>query len=323
MSVDHELQLTNDQLQQLAFAERNAVIAHKVLLYIPQGEEEAALHILRGWSGLCRIWSTETEILEVAEAIVPLTAYAPKGFDIASCKADIAALQSQASLTGTAQPAIQTVISLPMLQRQCTLLFAVINRIQQKRRRQRLRARFGAAPRRVLQAAVVIAVVTGIAYGARRLLTPTPPWQGSFYGNLELSGPVVGTRNYDNLDFDWSYVSPLPSFPGDKFSLRLDTCLTLDASTKVNLQLGTDDGGKLYVDGEEVISMWGQHGLQHERFSRQLPQGVHQLRIEYFQDGGAAQLILKGSLGNAPVGELPHSALKPPKVWTDGTASCS
>jgi PA14 domain len=50
----------------------------------------------------------------------------------------------------------------------------------------------------------------------------------------------------------------------------------------------SDDGVRLFVDGQKVLDDWSFHGRTTTTVTRQLTQGTHQIVLEYFDAGGDA-----------------------------------
>lgn len=60
-----------------------------------------------------------------------------------------------------------------------------------------------------------------------------------------------------------------------------------------HLVLGSDDGSRLFLDGEMIADNDGTHPVQEVRGVRRLARGLHRLRLEYFQGGWGAALGLR------------------------------
>ena len=82
--------------------------------------------------------------------------------------------------------------------------------------------------------------------------------------------------------------------PGEGVATHHFACV---AETKFKTEGGSyvfrtisDDGIRLFVDGEEVISRWNHHGPTKDEAAINLKPGVHQIRVEYCQESGAAVL---------------------------------
>ncbi|MFY0535348.1 PA14 domain-containing protein [Nannocystis pusilla] len=78
------------------------------------------------------------------------------------------------------------------------------------------------------------------------------PWRGTYYARSDHSGKWQ--IRYDRqIDFDWGRDAPMDDVPADQFSVRWDSCLHLDAPTKAIFQSISDDGSRVYVDGDLIV----------------------------------------------------------------------
>ena len=78
--------------------------------------------------------------------------------------------------------------------------------------------------------------------------------------------------------------------------------------------MGSDDGSRLFIDGERVIDNWQDQAGNWKDYTARLEAGVHHLRVEYYENGGDALAILNLT---GPAGPLPPSALRPPRLSGD------
>ncbi len=95
---------------------------------------------------------------------------------------------------------------------------------------------------------------------------------------------VVGNLNAGGDDFG-AYA--------DNFAILATGYLNLEKDENMVLQLGSDDGGKLFIDGKLVIDHDGCHGLEPKETEIALRKGYHNLRLEYFQASGGKGISLK------------------------------
>lgn len=137
------------------------------------------------------------------------------------------------------------------------------------------------------------------------------PWAATYYSRLDFTGTAVQRRDLD-VDFDWQNLPPLDTIASDRFSVRWDACLTVDADQEVAFQLTSDDGSRLFIDGPQVIDNWGRHDLRARGQTVTLAAGVHHLRVEYFEDRDDAAVTLSASFGPDPPGPIPAGLLHAP-----------
>ena len=78
---------------------------------------------------------------------------------------------------------------------------------------------------------------------------------------------------------------------GDGFTERIAITATGTVDLppgQYELLITSDDGIRLWLDGRLVLQDWSIHGPKEDRVA--LAEGRHQLRLEYFQNTGAAAL---------------------------------
>ncbi|MFZ1771854.1 MAG: PA14 domain-containing protein, partial [Caldilinea sp.] len=114
-------------------------------------------------------------------------------------------------------------------------------------------------------------------------------WLASYWNNILLSGAPVLTRMDADVNFDWGVGSPAPEVAVDNFSARWTRTLEVPQPGSYRFTLNSDDGSRLYLDGQLVINAWYDHGAT-RTFSatRTLDAGSHEVRVEYYERRGAA-----------------------------------
>lgn len=127
--------------------------------------------------------------------------------------------------------------------------------------------------------------------------TPTdvPPssdgWQAKYFDNADLQGGPVLVREDAALHFDWGAGSPGPSVPVDGFSARWTKNVWMNGGIHL-FSLQVDDGARLWVDGILLIDEWHQATGETYRSEIILEEGVHKLKVEYFEDAFDAYIHL-------------------------------
>ncbi|MFN0037215.1 MAG: PA14 domain-containing protein, partial [Saprospiraceae bacterium] len=93
----------------------------------------------------------------------------------------------------------------------------------------------------------------------------------------------------------------------DNFGLQGTGYLFLEKDDNVVFQLASDDGSRLFVDGQEIINHDGPHGMAPKEAEIALRAGYHPIQIDYFQGGGGRGIVLKwarfGSVGFKVISE--------------------
>jgi hypothetical protein len=133
--------------------------------------------------------------------------------------------------------------------------------------------------------------------------TPQPTslpnaWVGQYYNNQNLSGGPSLVRQDANILFDWGTGSPDPTIGSDHFSIRWDRSASFAAGT-YRFSVFSDDGVRVYLDGQRIIDQWHTASNIIYTADRTLSAGNHTLRVEYFEDTGTAQIQFWWELSGA------------------------
>ena len=134
----------------------------------------------------------------------------------------------------------------------------------------------------------------GLTYVGRKLRITvggeaTAAWTGAFYGNRELRGDPLLSRQDASLRFDWQGGRPGPGVSGDNFSAAWTTTRRFQAGA-YRFFARADDGVRLYVDDVLVLADWNIHPATQSFGDIYLSPGNHTVRVEYFEAGGLASL---------------------------------
>jgi hypothetical protein len=135
-----------------------------------------------------------------------------------------------------------------------------------------------------LFAVVVVLGLAGMASGTEGL-------RGEYYhGN---SGnpwrDLIMVRIDPTIDFSWGDGSPDPSINVDGFTVRWTGMIEVPASAIYTFHTQTDDGIRLYVNGQLIISNWTDHGGTHDSGDISLKAGQkYEIILEWYENGGGA-----------------------------------
>jgi hypothetical protein len=147
--------------------------------------------------------------------------------------------------------------------------------------------------------------------------TPPPPPGGGtglraeYYDDMTLSHLVL-TRTDATVEFDWGSGSPDPSLPADHFSARWTGQVLPQYGETYTFFTASDDGVRLWVDGQLVIDHWDDHGPAEDSGSIALIAGqAVDLRMEYYENGGGALAKLLWSSSSQAKGPIPSSQMLP------------
>lgn len=129
--------------------------------------------------------------------------------------------------------------------------------------------------------------------------TPTPTkappaaggWYGEYFANDSLSGSPVVTRNDSSIGFEWGADAPVSGLPADHFSIRWTTSASFYADNYAFCAM-SDDGVRLYVDGELVLNEWHPSNAVPYCIELDMSAGTHQVKAEYYEDSGNALIYV-------------------------------
>jgi prepilin-type N-terminal cleavage/methylation domain-containing protein len=137
--------------------------------------------------------------------------------------------------------------------------------------------------------------VTTVASGSTNATAACPGtfngWVGEYYSNQNLTGTPAICRDDADLTFHWGSGTPQSGFPGDHFSARWTKTVNFTAGSHV-FTLGSDDGGRLYIDGTRVIDSWFDRGYGTDSVTKTLTAGTHTIVMEFYENGGLADATL-------------------------------
>ncbi len=121
--------------------------------------------------------------------------------------------------------------------------------------------------------------------------TATPPvitdWRGDYFTTPTPTGNPAFTRNDLAIYFAWGDQSPDPRLSADGFSVRWTRRLYFDPGL-YRFTVRMDDGARVFVDGVMVIDQWRDGAAREASTDLTLSAGDHDLRVEYYERGGAA-----------------------------------
>ena len=114
-----------------------------------------------------------------------------------------------------------------------------------------------------------------------------PQWKGEYFNNAELAGAASVVRNDAAINFNWGIGWPNPRINADRFSVRWTRTLYFNAGT-FRLTARADDGIRVFVDNVLIIDEW--HPASGATYTKDvtLATGRHLLRVEFYEDAGAA-----------------------------------
>jgi len=99
-----------------------------------------------------------------------------------------------------------------------------------------------------------------------------------------------------------------------RFSARWTGFVEVPESGTYTFHTQSNDGVRLWIDGQPLIDNWTDHGETEDTGSIELESGRrYNLRLEYFYNGGQAVMKLAWSQPGQPRQPIPATALRPPE----------
>jgi hypothetical protein len=121
--------------------------------------------------------------------------------------------------------------------------------------------------------------------------------KGDYFAGTNFDSLVL-TRDDAQVNLDWSTGSPGPGIPTNQFSVRWTGRVVPRYSQTYTFYTVSDDGVRLWVDGQNIINNWTVHLATTNTGTIALTAGqAYMLRLEYFDaSGGAVSRLMWSSI---------------------------
>jgi hypothetical protein len=134
---------------------------------------------------------------------------------------------------------------------------------------------------------------------------------GQYYDNADFTNLKV-TRVDPTVNFNWGSGSPDAALGADTFSVRWTGQVLPQFSQPYTFYTTSDDGVRLWVNGQLVINNFTDHGPTENSGTITLTQGQkYDLKLEYYEAGGGATATLSWSSSSQPKQVIPKARLFP------------
>ncbi len=147
-------------------------------------------------------------------------------------------------------------------------------------------------------------------------VAPPPPatgLRGDYFAGVGVAGTPLLTR-YEAIDFNWGTAAPATAVPADHFSVRWSGFVTPTATGSYRFRTVSDDGVRVWVNGQLVINNWTDHAATTNTSGNvSLTAGQrYAVTVEYYErTGGATMRWLWRLPGTTSYVAVPPSALTP------------
>jgi hypothetical protein len=155
--------------------------------------------------------------------------------------------------------------------------------------------------------------------GAVWSFTTTGPGVGGgvkaeYFNGMTPTGVPALTRIDPEINFNWGDPgNPGPGLGDDQFSARWTADLEIAAADTYTFITRTDDGSRLWLNGELIVDQWVDQGPTDAPSKPiYLEPGVYPLQMEYYENGGGAAAQLFWETPQVARAIIPAGPLQPP-----------
>lgn len=137
--------------------------------------------------------------------------------------------------------------------------------------------------------------------------------RGDYFASRDLAGPAAVTRVDSTVNFDWGSSSPTVGVPADQFSARWAGQVQAPVSGRYTFYTTSDDGVRLWVNGQLIIDNWSDHAPTLDRSPRVTLAGgkKYDIKLEYYENAGGAVARLLWEYPGRAQHVIPQAQLYP------------
>ncbi len=145
--------------------------------------------------------------------------------------------------------------------------------------------------------------------------------RGDYFSDQNLTTLAL-TRTDATLNFNWGNGSPATAIPVDHFSARWTGQVQPQYSETYTFTTTSDDGIRLWVNGQQLINNWTDHAPTANSGTITLVAGQkYDLKVEYYEATGGATASLTWSSPSQAMQVIPQTQLYPSPAPTVGTGT--
>ncbi|MEO0530725.1 MAG: PA14 domain-containing protein, partial [Planctomycetota bacterium] len=132
---------------------------------------------------------------------------------------------------------------------------------------------------------------------------------GQYYSGTNFNS-LITERTDEVIGFNWGTGSPSPSVPDNNFSVRWSGEVQPLYSETYTFETRTDDGVRLWVNGQQIINQWVDQSPTTHTGTITLQAGVkYDIRMDYYENGGGAVAELRWSSASQAKEIIPSEQL--------------
>ena len=118
--------------------------------------------------------------------------------------------------------------------------------------------------------------------------------KAEFFNNKKLSGEAVWSYTAKSIDHKWLESPKSGVVNSDRFSARWSGVFYSKEGESITFRLSGDDGYRMYIDDELVMSDWRNHSVTTRSYVLNAEAGrAYNIRIEYFDNSSDAEIYFK------------------------------
>jgi beta-N-acetylglucosaminidase len=153
----------------------------------------------------------------------------------------------------------------------------------------------------ILLSFLLLVGFTVVFTGMKDVKAATPSeWQAEYFDNENFNGTPI-TKSQKELNLDWGSSSPDANIPADYFSVRFKKQIDFEGGV-YRLVGEVDDLVKVYIDNKLIYEITSAGHREIDKFV-EIPNGNHEVRIEYTEITGGAKLSLDFVKTNEWIGQ--------------------
>ncbi|NJL93225.1 MAG: hypothetical protein HC915_05590 [Anaerolineae bacterium] len=154
--------------------------------------------------------------------------------------------------------------------------------------------------------AILLALTLVVAFAVGLLIEPSESqanpstgFRAEYFNNATLQGTPVQIVTDDQINFNWGTAAPRPGINADNFSVRWTATPNFAQGGLYRFRAGADDGIRIFVDDQLIIDSF--IAGEFRTFTRDvtLAAGPHTIRVEYFELGNLAGVLVEWALVTA------------------------
>ena len=142
---------------------------------------------------------------------------------------------------------------------------------------------------------------------------PARGLRGEYYENRDFTS-LKSTRIDPVVHFWWNAAAPVNTTitSGDTFSVRWKGEVEAPATGRYTFTTRTDDGVRLWVNGNQLINDWNDHAMSDRSAGIDLVAGQrYSIQMDYYENGGGAGAKLSWAYPGQAKQVIPQARLYP------------